>query len=196
MIEAECPALLIVDVQNDFCPGGALEVAEGDEVVPVMNRLAARAAALGLPVYASRDWHPVDSIHFADNGGPWPTHCVAGTPGARLHRDLALPSGAMIVTKGAARDEHGYSAFDGQVTGRGALLDDLRNRGVDHLVVGGLATDYCVRASVLDARRHGLGVTVVEDGVRAVNLVEGAGDDALEEMRRSGAAVKPAIEIF
>ncbi len=126
MIEAECPALLIVDVQNDFCPGGALAVADGDQVVPVLNRLAARAAALGLPVYASRDWHPIDSIHFAANGGPWPAHCVAGTPGARLHPDLALPSRAMIVTKGTTRDDHGYSAFEGQVTGRGALADDLR----------------------------------------------------------------------
>lgn len=196
MIEAECPALLIVDVQNDFCPGGALAVAEGDQVVPVLNRLAARAGALGLPVYASRDWHPIDSRHFAANGGPWPTHCVAGTAGARLHPDLALPSGAMIVTKGTARDEHGYSAFDGRVAGRGTLLDDLRSRGVDHLVVGGLATDYCVRASVLDARRHGLGVTVVEDGVRAVNLVKRAGNRALDEMRAAGADVKPSRDIL
>ena len=137
MIEAECPALLIVDVQNDFCPGGALAVDGGDQVVPVLNRLAARAAALGLPVYASRDWHPIDSPHFADHGGPWPAHCVAGTAGARLHPDLALPSGAMIVTKGTARDDHGYSAFEGTVTGRGTLADDLRARGVDHLIVGG-----------------------------------------------------------
>ena len=196
MIEAECPALLIVDLQNDFCRGGALEVADGDQVVPVLNRLAARAAALGLPVYASRDWHPVDSLHFAENGGPWPTHCVAGTPGARLHRDLALPSGAMIVTKGAARDEHGYSAFEGQVTGRGALGDDLVARGVDHLIVGGLATDYCVRASVLDARRLGFGVTVVEDGVRAVNLATGDGTRAIDEMREAGAHIMPASDIF
>lgn len=196
MIEAECPALLIVDVQNDFCPGGALAVAQGDQVVPVLNRLAARAGALGLPVYASRDWHPIDSKHFAANGGPWPTHCVAGTAGARLHPDLALPSGAMIVTKGTTRDEHGYSAFDGQVAGRGTLLADLRSRGVDHVIVGGLATDYCVRASALDARRHGLGVTVVEDGVRAVNLVEGAGNRALDEMREAGTDVKPSIDIL
>jgi nicotinamidase/pyrazinamidase len=196
MIEAESPALLIIDVQNDFCPGGALAVADGDQVVPVLNRLAARAGALGLPVYASRDWHPADSTHFAANGGPWPTHCVAGTAGARLHPNLALPSGAMIVTKGTARDEHGYSAFEGQVTGRGTLLDDLRARGVDHLIVGGLATDYCVRASVLDARRHGLAVTVVEDGIRAVNLVDGAGNRALDEMREAGAEVVPASKIF
>ncbi len=196
MIEAECPALLIVDLQNDFCAGGALAVADGDLVVPVLNRLAARAAALGLPVYASRDWHPIDSTHFAANGGPWPTHCVQGTAGARLHPDLALPSGAMIVTTGTTRDEHGYSAFDGQVSGRGTFADDLRARGVDHLIVGGLATDYCVRATVLDARRLGFGVTVVEDGVRAVNLEEGAGDRALDEMREAGASVKPAATVF
>ena len=196
MIEAESPALLIVDLQNDFCPGGALEVTGGDAVLPVVNRLAARAAAMGLPVYASRDWHPIDSTHFAANGGPWPTHCVAGTAGARLHPDLALPAGAMIVTKGVARDEHGYSAFDGTVTGRGSLLDDLRARGVDHLIVGGLATDYCVLASVLDARRLGLGVTVAEDGVRAVNLVEGDGARALQQMREAGADIRPAADIL
>lgn len=196
MIEAQSPALLIVDLQNDFCFGGALAVADGDQVVPVLNRLVVRAAARGLPIYASRDWHPDDSTHFADHGGPWPTHCVAGSAGARLHPNLALPSGAMIVTKGTGRDEHGYSAFDGQVAGRGTLLDDLRARGVDHLIVGGLATDYCVRASVLDARRHGLGVTVVEDGVRAVNLVDGAGDRALAEMREAGAEVVTASTIF
>ena len=196
MIEAECPALVIVDVQNDFCAGGALEVAGGDLVVPVLNRLAARAAALGFPVYASRDWHPIDSTHFAANGGPWPTHCVQGTAGARLHPDLALPSGAMIVTTGTSRDDHGYSAFDGQVSGRGTFADDLRARGVDHLVVGGLATDYCVRATVLDARRLGFGVTVVEDAVRAVNLEDGAGDRALEEMRDAGALVTLAGNVF
>jgi len=196
MIEADCPALLIVDLQNDFCLGGALEVADGDQVVPVLNRLAARAAALGLPVYASRDWHPIDSIHFAANGGTWPVHCVAGTPGARLHPDLALPSRAMIVTKGTARDDHGYSALEGKVTGRGTLADDLRARGVDHLVVGGLATDYCVRVSVLDARRLGFGVTVVEDGVRAVNLAAGDGARAIDEMREAGAYIMPASDIL
>lgn len=188
-------ALLIVDVQNDFCPGGALAVAGGDEVVPVLNRLAARAGALGWPVYASRDWHPPDSLHFKPHGGPWPVHCVAGTAGARLHPDLQLPSGAMIVTKGAAPDAHGYSAFEGTVTGRGALLDDLRARGVDHLIVGGLATDHCVRASVLDALTHGFAVTVVGDGVRAVNLEPDAGVRAMEEMTRAGAEVAPSSAI-
>ncbi len=196
MSEAAHPALLIVDLQNDFCPGGALPVGEGDTILPVVNRLAARAAALGLPVYASRDWHPADSLHFAVHGGPWPAHCVAGTAGARLHPDLALPSGAMIVTKGAAREEHGYSAFEGRVAGRGPLLDDLRARGVDHLVVCGLATDYCIRASVLDARRQGFGVTVVEDGVRAVDLAPGDGARALAAMHEAGATVTPAADVF
>lgn len=196
MIEAENPALLIVDVQNDFCPGGALAVAGGDAVAPVLSRLAARACALGLPVYASRDWHPANSTHFASNGGPWPAHCVAGSPGARLHADLALPAGAMIVSKGMDPDDHGYSAFDGIVAGRGTLLDDLRVRGVDHLIVGGLATDYCVRASVLDARRHGFGVTVVEDGIRGVNLNEGDASRALDEMRDAGATIAGSVTIF
>ena len=113
-----------------------------------------------------------------------------------MHPDLALPSGAMIVTKGAAREEHGYSAFEGRVAGRGLLLDDLRARGVDHLVVCGLATDYCVRASVLDARAHGLGVTVVEDAIRAVEVAPGDGARALVEMREAGATVTPAAEVF
>jgi nicotinamidase/pyrazinamidase len=196
MTEADGAALLLVDVQNDFCPGGALAVRGGDEVVPVLNRLAARAGALGLPVYASRDWHPADSTHFAAHGGPWPLHCVAGTAGARLHADLQLPAGTMIVSKGTSRDAHGYSAFEGTVAGRGSLADDLRARGVTHLIVGGLATDYCVRASVLDARRLGFDVTVVGDGVRAVNLAEGDGARAIAEMRRAGAAISDARDVL
>lgn len=196
MIEADHPALLIVDLQNDFCPGGALPVADGDRILPTVNRLAAQVAVLGLPVYASRDWHPADSLHFVAHGGPWPAHCVAGTAGARLHPDLALPSGTMIVTKGFTREEHGYSAFEGRVAGRGLLLEDLRTRGVDHLVVCGLATDYCVRASVLDARAHGLGVTVVEDAIRAVDVAPGDGSRALAEMRQAGATLTPAADVF
>jgi nicotinamidase/pyrazinamidase len=189
-------ALLIVDVQNDFCPGGALAVAEGDDVVPVLNRLAKRAGALGLPVYASRDWHPAESVHFVTSGGRWPVHCVAGTEGARLHPDLRLPPNAMIVTKGTGNTDDGYSAFEGRVAGRGRLIDDLRARGVTHLIVGGLATDYCVRASVLDARHEGLAVTVVGDGVRAVDVEPGDGTRALDEMQAAGAALKQSREIL
>ena len=189
MSDERSPALLIVDVQNDFCAGGALAVRGGDEVVPVLNRLADRAAALGWPVYASRDWHPADSRHFAIHGGAWPVHCVAGTEGARFHPDLRLPPGTMIITKGTGRHDDGYSAFEGEVPGRGPFIDDLRARGVTHLVVGGLATDYCVRNSVLDALRHGLAVLLVEDAIRAVDVAPGDGQRALDEMRAAGAEV-------
>ena len=188
-------ALLMVDVQNDFCPGGALPVEGGDEVVPVLNRLAARASALGWPVYASRDWHPPDSLHFADNGGRWPVHCVAGTPGARLHPDLALPSGTMIVTKGTTPESQGYSGFEGTVAGRGWFADDLETRGITHIVVGGLATDHCVRATVLDALGRGYEVTVVEDAIRPVNVTPDDGARALEEMRGAGATVVTSAEV-
>ena len=167
MPHEKTPALLIVDVQNDFCPGGALAVRDGDQVVPVLRQLAARFAALGLPVYASRDWHPPESTHFAAHGGAWPVHCVQGTEGARLREDLELPRSATIVTKGQGVHDQGYSAIVGEVAGRGSLLEDLRARGVDHLYVGGLATDYCVRYTVLDALQQGFAVTVLTDAVRA-----------------------------
>jgi len=196
MHEDSSPALLIVDVQNDFCAGGALEVAHGNDVIPVLNRLAAYMSALGFPVYASRDWHPASSHHFEINGGRWPVHCVAGTEGARLHPDLDLPPGTLIVTKGVLPDEEGYSDFEGEIAGRGSLLADLRARGVTDLIVGGLATDYCVRATALDARKNGFGVTVVTDAVRAVDVKAGDGDRALEEMKSAGVRLALAKEAF
>jgi nicotinamidase/pyrazinamidase len=196
MHEDQSPALLIVDVQNDFCAGGALEVAHGNEVIPVLNRLAAHMSALGFPVYASRDWHPPTSRHFAVNGGAWPVHCVAGTEGARLHPDLDLPPGTLIVSKGIRPDEEGYSDFEGEIAGRGSLLADLRARGVTDLIVGGLATDYCVRATAIDARKEGFGVTVVTDGVRPVDVKPGDGDRALDEKKAAGVRLAPASEAF
>ena len=194
MNDERSPALLIVDVQNDFCPGGALAVRDGDAVIPVLNRIAARAAALGFPVYASRDWHPEDSRHFTTHGGRWPPHCIAGTQGARLNANLDLPPGTLIVTKGVGRDDDGYSAFEGNIAGRGSLLADLRARGVNELIVGGLATDYCVRASALDARSRGFDVTVVADGIRAVDVEPGDGDRAIEEMKAGGIKVQPSTD--
>jgi len=187
MREDSGDALLIVDVQHDFCPGGALAVPEGDQVIPVLRRLAERFDALGRPVYASRDWHPPDSTHFEVNGGVWPVHCVQGTDGARLRGDLRLPGSAMIVTKGHRRNDEGYSAIVGEVGGRGTLLEDLQARGIDHLVVGGLATDYCVKHSVLDALRNGIAVTVLTDAIRAVDVAAGDGARALDEMSAAGA---------
>jgi nicotinamidase/pyrazinamidase len=189
-------ALLVVDVQNDFCPGGALPVPEGDRVVPVLSRMSERFAALGMPVYASRDWHPPDSTHFKMNGGLWPVHCVQGTAGAGLREDLRLPASAMIVTKGQTRTDQGYSAIVGEIGGRGTLLEDLQTRGIDHLYVGGLATDYCVKHSVLDALRHGIAVTVLTDAIRAVEVAPGDGDRALEQMRSSGAELDTSDEVI
>ena len=188
-------ALLVIDVQRDFCPGGALAVAEGDRVVAPLNAAAARFAAAGRPVIATRDWHPPRTVHFQAYGGPWPPHCVQGTPGAELHPDLALPDGAVVVSSGTREDEDGYSAFDARDPGGRPLADLLREQGVRRLYVGGLATDYCVKASVLDARREGFAVTVLEDAVRAVNVQPGDGERALAAMREAGAVLAASASL-
>lgn len=180
--------MLVVDVQNDFCSGGALEVPQGDAVVTPINRLLAAFATAGAAIFASRDWHPDGSSHFTEGGGVWPVHCVAETNGAAFHPDLVLPDGTAVVSKGTAPDADGYSAFDGSVDKAGDSLGDaLASQGVGHLTVCGLATDYCVRASVLDACRQGLRVAVVSDAIAAVNLNDGDGPKAIEEMRAAGA---------
>jgi nicotinamidase/pyrazinamidase len=184
-------AVLVVDVQNDFCPGGALAVPEGDRVIPVLNKIVERFAAQ--PVYYSRDWHPPDTSHFKPFGGPWPVHCVAETRGAELHPDLRLPPGAVIVSKGQDRKDDGYSAFEGTTAEGRRLPDDLRVRNVTHLIVGGLATDYCVRASVLDACRAGFRVTVVTDAVAGIGQDDTA--RALREMKEAGARLLSSREL-
>jgi nicotinamidase/pyrazinamidase len=181
-------ALLVVDVQKDFCPGGALEVPHGDRVVPALNRHIEEASARQWPVYASRDWHPPATRHFKPEG-EWPPHCVQQTEGASFHPDLRLPSSAIIVSKGQAADSHGYSALEGRTPDGTTLLADLQARHIDHLYVGGLATDYCVKASVLDARRAGLKVTVLADSIAGVDLTPGDSSRALAEMRAAGAEV-------
>lgn len=181
-------ALLIVDLQNDFCAGGALAVPDADSVVEPVNRLAAAAAAAGQPVYASRDWHPADSSHFAGRGGVWPVHCVQGTRGAELHPRLRLPQGARLVSKGdSPTDPHGYDAFGGHLDDGTPLARALAASGVTRLVVAGLATDYCVKNSVWGARRAGLDVTVIGDAIRAVDLQPGDGTAALADMLAASA---------
>ena len=182
-------ALLIVDVQNDFCPGGNLPVAGGDEIVPVLNRYVALFRAGGLPVFASRDWHPSDSGHFRVNGGVWPVHCVQGTPGARFHPGLCFPDDVIVISKGMDPAEEGFSSFDGVDEGGMPLMDILRSQGVTCLFVGGLATDYCVRHTVLDGLARGVAVTLLSDAVRAVNLEPGDGEEAVREMVAAGALV-------
>ncbi|HET6320393.1 MAG TPA: nicotinamidase [Chloroflexota bacterium] len=180
-------AVVIVDPQVDFCPGGSLGVPEGDQVMPVLNAWAAAAAAAGVPVFVSRDWHPARTTHFREFGGVWPAHCIQGTPGASFHPALRLPPEVVIVDKGMGEHEDAYSAFQARTDDGTPLPELLRERGVQHLYLMGLATDYCVKATALSAREHGFEVTVVADGVRAVNLQPHDGDAALEEMRAAGA---------
>jgi len=176
--------LLIVDVQNDFCPGGALAIDEGDEIIPVLNTWTAAAIERGIPVYVSRDWHPQGHVSFQSEGGPYPPHCVQDTPGARFKPELILPPQAVVVTKGTRFDQDQNSVFD--QTGFNQRL--LRDR-VDRLWIGGLAQDICVLATVLDARAVRLRVQVLQEAVRPVTP-EG-GRQALEDMRQAGAEIVP-----
>lgn len=175
-------ALLIVDVQCDFLPGGALAVPDGDAVIPALNRYIARAVEADARVFASRDWHPPNHCSFREQGGVWPRHCVSGTRGAQLASDLRLPPGACIIDKGTSPEAEAYSAFSG--TGLG---DALRAKGIKRLVIGGLATDYCVRSTVRDALAEGFEVFVLEDAICAVDVRPGDGDKAKREMREAGA---------
>jgi nicotinamidase/pyrazinamidase len=173
-------AVIAVDVQLDFCPGGALPIEHGDDVIPVLNHWIAAAADAGVPVFASRDWHPLHHLSFKESGGEWPVHCVQDSPGARFHPNLTLPDSAIVVTKGVRFDQDQYSAFD-----QTGLAHELRKRGVRRVWIGGLAQDVCVRATVLDARREGFDAIVIADATRPVTRA--GGERANEEMRRAGA---------
>jgi nicotinamidase/pyrazinamidase len=188
-------ALIVVDVQNDFCPGGALPVPEGDRVVPVLNAYLERAAPAGVRVYASRDWHPAETAHFVTGGGPWPAHCVQGTAGAAFHPDLRLPAGAAIVTKGTGATDDGYSAFEGRLDDGRALADDLRAHGVTTVYVGGLATDYCVLQTALSARREGFDTVWLRDASLPVEAHPGDGQRAEDTMAAAGVR-SAAVETF
>jgi len=176
-------ALLIVDLQVDFLPGGKLGVPHGDAVIEPINRLIALYAAQRLPVFASRDWHPELHCSFADQGGPWPPHCVADTPGAGFSDALHLPDDVVIVSKAITAEVDAYSAFN--VTGLG---DDLRARGIRRVAVCGLATDYCVLNTVLDSLKEGFDTLIVAEAARAVDVQPGDGDRAMTRMLMAGAA--------
>ena len=175
-------ALLMIDMQNDFLPGGSLAVPRGDEIIPLLNRYIAWFHAHGLPVFATRDWHPPDHCSFLPQGGPWPPHCIAATPGAAFPAALALPADTRIISKATSREQDAYSGFAG--TQLDALLqaDNVRR-----LFVGGVATEYCVRNTVQDALQHHYTVFVLVDAVRALNLQADAGPQALEAMAHLGA---------
>ena len=188
-------ALIVVDVQNDFCPGGALAVPRGDEVVPVLNAWIERFRTAGRPVIFTQDWHPADHVSFREQGGPWPEHCLQGSRGAEFHPDLRVEG--VIFRKGFRTDRDAYSGFEGHPLRADGSLDTdrdlavwLRDQGVERVFVGGLATDYCVRATVLDALKYGFSVRVIVDGCRAVDVRPGDGQRALEEMERAGAQLE------
>lgn len=177
-------ALILVDVQNDFCPGGSLAVANGDDVVPPLNKLIREFLDRGEPVFKTRDWHSAQTKHFTAYGGAWPVHCVQGTRGAEFHPDLLDDPRITIISKGTDDSADGYSGFDG--TG---LADLLREEGVAEVWVGGLATDYCVKHTVLDALREGFKVKALADAMLPVNLNPVDGEHAIEEMREAGAEI-------
>lgn len=178
-------ALLIIDVQNDFCAGGALAVPDAEAIIPILNEYIERFVQAGRPIYASRDWHPPVTRHFKGYGGIWPPHCIQGTNGAQFHPDLRLPDQTQIISKGMAYDADCYSAFEGMDSQGRSLAVALRERGIDHLYIGGLATDYCVKHTALDALKAGFHVTILEDAVRGVNETDAA--HAIEELVGAGA---------
>ena len=192
MIE-EFDALIVVDVQNDFCPGGALPVPNGDEIIPILNRYITAFNKASKPIIYSMDYHPENHCSFKENGGVWPTHCVHKTKGIRLHPDLFVPKQrsfekrTMFIYKGDNPSKEAYSAFEGQTIYDETLAYLLQEKGVINVLIGGLATDYCVKSTVLDALRLGFDVTLLIDGCR------GVGDNvatAIGEMILAGAKIR------
>lgn len=180
-------ALILVDVQNDFCPGGALPVPLGDQVVEPLNRAITYLEQRGGLCCASRDWHPRTTSHFAESGGVWPVHCVQDSAGAQFHPQLHLSEQTVILSKGMGCDEDAYSAFDASTAEGLTLAEVLCQRDIRHLWVGGLATDYCVQATVLDGLRHGFAVTLLSDATAGVEVNAGDTARAVAAMVAAGA---------
>lgn len=191
----EKAALLIVDVQNDFCPGGALQVPHGDRVLEPINRAIERFVAEGLPVLASRDWHLPVTRHFKQYGGFWPVHCVQGSEGAAFHPELRLPEGTPVLSKGVNPDMDGYSAFEGVSEDGRCLSSILKDLGVEHLYLAGLATDYCILFTAREALQNGLTVTILTDAVAGVDLTPKASYLALQELHCAGARFSTVGEL-
>ena len=175
-------ALLLADIQNDFLPGGALGISGGGEIIPTLLNYTRLFQTHSLPIFLTRDWHPSNHCSFRSQGGPWPAHCVAGSPGSLPPPSFSAPPSAVIIYKAIDRDQEAYSAFQDT-----ALDRHLRALSVQRLFIGGLATDYCVLNSVKDARMLGYNVCLLVDGIKAVNLRPDDGRRAEEEMFRLGA---------
>ena len=183
--------LVVIDIQNDFCPGGALAVAEGDLVVEPTNRLIGHFRRRGSPVIYTRDWHPHDHCSFKPFGGPWPVHCIQNSPGAQFHRDLDVPDDAVIMNKAWSPDSEDFSGKRSS-----ELFPRLMLMGAQRVVLAGLATEYCIKATAHDARAEGFEVIVITDAIRAVNVRPGDGQRALDDMRARGAALLTSAEFL
>ncbi|RUM32333.1 MAG: nicotinamidase [Aquifex sp.] len=176
-------ALVVVDMQNDFMPGGALPVPEGDKIIPKLNEYIKLFESKGLPVFFTRDWHPENHISFKGHGGIWPPHCVQNTEGAEFHRDLYIPKdNKFIISKGTSQDFDAYSGFQGTV-----LESLLRERGIRRIFVGGVATDYCVKNTAIGGLNLGFEVFVLEDAIKGVDVNPGDVERAIDEMLDRGA---------
>ncbi len=184
-------ALIIVDVQNDFCPGGTLAVGSGDEVAAKASETGAKFRMSGARTFATQDWHPAKHSSFVEQGGPWPPHCVAGSKGAEFHPSLSLPIGSSIIRKGTDLREDAYSGFQG--TG---LEEQLRRLNVRRVFVCGLATDYCVLNTALDACAFGFETYVLTDAIAAVDANPGDGEAALKRMRDAGARMTTMQDVI
>lgn len=188
-------ALLIVDFQNDFCPKGSLAVKDADKIVPVVNKYISKFNSKGYAIFASADWHPADSKHFDKNGGLWPVHCVAKTKGAEFHPELNILKSVIILYKGTLAEEDGYSAVTAKDENKKELKRLLVDKGIDEVYVCGLATDYCVKSTVLDLIKEGFKVFLLIDAVKAVNLKADDGENAIKEMSEAGVVIIKKDEI-
>jgi nicotinamidase-related amidase len=184
-------ALIVVDVQNCFCAGGELPVEEGDKIIPIMNKYIQKFQEAGAKIYATRDWHPPNHKSFKEYGGIWPPHCLKGSKGAEFHPDLKLPEGTTVISAGDKPSVEGYSGFD-----HTDLERKLKGDGVDRVFVGGLATDYCVKYTVLDAVEKNFETILLMDAIKGVNREPGDAERAIDEMVKKGAkkATLPEIE--
>lgn len=178
---------MVVDVQNDFCPGGSLAVPGGDKIIPNINKYINFFSSRKLPVFATRDWHPRKTIHFRKFGGSWPAHCVQGTKGAEFHRKLELPKEAILLFKGMDPAKDSYSAFQAEDKNGMSLPNLLKILGIGEIYIAGLATDYCVRFSARDAIGQGFKVKLLTDAIKGVNLNPGDSEEAVKEMVKGGA---------
>lgn len=182
--------LLLIDIQNDFCPHGALPVPEGDKIIPFLNKYIAIFQKANFLIAATRDWHPPVTKHFKQYGGLWPAHCIQNTWGAQFHPSLELPADTIIFTKGTAETKEGYSGFDGVDPQGIPMYNFLQSRHISTLSIGGLATDYCVKRTVLDALNFGFKVNLLTDAIKGIDLRPGDSQRSINEMSSRGAQLK------